>query len=318
MVASPSPQVRRDLREPLAGPRQGGPSDLRGDAFVPTALLLAAIAGLIVPRWHIRRRWLRRRAATPRSSSRSTSPVRCAQPTYRRMAYRPRKLPRTRSSPISPAAPSSGWSRSQARRSFSSRRTTTTATTPPSTNNGGPDRNRRRCARRGRRAGPGEPRHRAEQGETHLRRTAPEPVCSASTCPTSWSCSPTARPTPVSTRSLPRQAADRGVRVFTIGFGTTTPTPLACTSARSSVAKRSDRRAAASPSADSPAGGTATTSRSTSTPSAPSPTRRVVPTPAPPAPVNSTAPAGELPRRIVTVKQVHEFTVDLVGLSTLW
>ena len=113
-----------------------------------------------------------------------------------------------------------------------------------------------------------------------------------------------------------RQAADRGVRVFTIGFGTTTPTPLACTSAQFGSETLGPS------SGGVPLGGLTGRRHGNDLAIDEHTLRAIAHTTG--GTYARAASAGqleralrELPRRIVTVKQVHELTVDLVGLSAL-
>ena len=110
-----------------------------------------------------------------------------------------------------------------------------------------------------------------------------------------------------------RQAADRGVRVFTIGFGTTRPTPLACTPAQFG-GETLGPSSGGVPFAGTRHGNDLAIDEHT--------LRAIARTTG--GTYARAASAGqleralrELPRRIVTVKQVHELTVDLVGLSAL-
>jgi Ca-activated chloride channel homolog len=110
-----------------------------------------------------------------------------------------------------------------------------------------------------------------------------------------------------------RQAGDRGVRVFTIGFGTTRPTPLACTAAQFGGETLGPSSVGIPPTGTRHGNDLAIDEHTL---------RAIARTTG--GTYARAASAGqleralrELPRRIVTVKQVHELTVYLVGLSAL-
>ena len=122
--------------------------------------------------------------------------------------------------------------------------------------------------------------------------------------------------TGVDPRDAARQAADRRVRVFTIGFGTTHPAALACTPEQFGGDTLEPLGGGGVP-VDLGVGVAATSSRSTRRRCAGSPARPAGRTPRAASASQLDQAFRKLPRRIVTVKEVHELTVYLVALGAV-